>query len=68
MKLYSPLKGDFYEKEIDKDGWVNTARDPLPLAGGDLAQYKDSIESTLDWYLFGGENLMECLTQSEIPT
>lgn len=68
MKLYSPLKGDFYEKEIDEDGWVNTARDPLPLAGGDLAQYKDSIESTLDWYLDGDEKLMEYFDAERSPS
>ena len=68
MKLYSPLKGDFYEKEIDEDGWVNTARDPLPLAGGDLAQYKDSIESTLDWYLDGDKNLMEYFDAERSPS
>ena len=46
---------------------MNTARDPLPLAGGDLAQYKDSIESTLDWYLDGDENLMEYFDAERSP-
>ena len=67
MKLYSPLKGDFYEKEIDEDGWVNTAEEPIPFSGGDLAQYKDSIESTLDWYLDGDENLMEYFDAERNP-
>ena len=68
MKLYSPLKGDFYEKEIDEDGWVNTAEEPIPFSGGDLAQYKDSIESTLDWYLDGDENLMEYFDAERSPS
>ena len=47
---------------------MNTARDPLPLAGGDLAQYKDSIESTLDWYLDGDKNLMEYFDAERSPS
>ena len=47
---------------------MNTARDPLPLAGGDLAQYKDRIESTLDWYLDGDENLMEYFDAERSPS
>ena len=68
MKLYSPLTGDFYEKEIDGDGWVNTAEEPIPFSGGDLAQYKDRIESTLDWYLDGDENLMEYFDADRSPS
>ena len=59
IKLYSPLTGDFYENEIDGDGWVNTAQEPFLLSGADLAQYKDSIDSLLNRYLDGDKNLMD---------
>ena len=59
IKLYSPLTGDFYENEIDGDGWINTAQEPFLLSGADLAQYKDSIDSLLNRYLDGDKNLMD---------
>lgn len=59
IKLYSPLTGDFYENEIDGDGWINTAQKPFLLSGADLAQYKDSIDSLLNRYLDGDKNLMD---------
>ena len=46
---------------------MNTAEEPIPFSGGDLAQYKDSIESMLDWYLDGDENLMEYFDAERSP-
>ena len=46
---------------------MNTAEEPIPFSGGDLAQYKDRIESTLDWYLDGDENLMEYFDAERSP-
>ena len=66
MKLYSPLKGDFYEKEIDEDGWVNTAEEPIPFSGGGLAQYREDVEEALKGY--GRENLMEYFDAERSPS
>lgn len=65
MKLYSPLTGDFYEKEIDEDGWVNTAEEPILFSGGDLAQYREDVEEVLKGY--GRENLMEYFDAQRNP-
>ena len=65
MKLYSQLTGDFYEKEIDEDGWVNTAEEPIPFSGGDLAQYLEDVEEALEGY--GRENLMEYFDAQQRP-
>lgn len=65
IKIYSPLAGEFFEKEMDADGWVNTAEEPLPFAGSDLAQYREDIEEAVEAY--GRENLMDSFDAEQNP-
>lgn len=59
------MTGEFFEKEMDADGWVNTAEEPLPFAGGDLAQYREDIEEAVEAY--GRENLMDSFDAERNP-
>ena len=65
IKIYSPLAGEFFEKEMDEDGWINTAEEPLPFSGGDLAQYREDIEEAVEAY--GRENLMDSFDAEQNP-
>ena len=68
LKLYSPLKGDFFPQEVYDDmDWLNRVG-PDEFSGFELADYEESVQSAITASLKGtGGNLMPYFDKEQNP-